>query len=78
MGLAKHIEAWDDERSLGHGIIVTLVPGLSFDHASHEGIRGFDTLAEARHESARKRVHVCDPCAECDSYRGTPAPKETP
>lgn len=65
----KHIEDWSDERVLGHGIIVTLVPGLSFDHATHEGVMGFDTVAEARAGSARKSVHECRDCEECDAYR---------
>jgi hypothetical protein len=73
MNLPKHIEHWDDERSLGHGIIVTLVPGLSFNWWGHEGVMGFDTVTEARRESARKRLHVCDPCSECDWNR-----EETP
>jgi hypothetical protein len=67
--LPKHIKHWDDERSLDHGIIVTLVPGLSFEWCSHEGVRGFETVTEARYESARKRLFVCDPCEECDSNR---------
>lgn len=70
MTLPKHIKHWDDERSLGHGIIVTLVTGLSFEWCSHEGVRSFETVAEARYESARKRVYECDPsCEECDFNR---------
>lgn len=64
MKLPSHIEHWSDERRLGNGVIVTLAPFLSFSHASHEGVRGFDTVSEARRESARKRVHRCG-CAEC-------------
>ena len=64
--VAAHIEDWSDERRIGNGIIVTLVPGFSFDWATHEGVRGFDTLTEARRETRRKHIHPCDPeCLEC-------------
>ena len=69
--LPKHIKHWDDERSLGHGIGVTLVPGLSFEWGGlHAGLRFFETVTEARYESARKRVFECDPsCEECEANR---------
>ena len=63
--MAKHIEFFDDERSVGNGVIVTLHYGWSFEGSCHEGVRGFDTLSEARRESARNRVFPCR-CAECN------------
>lgn len=48
MKLDPRIEHWDDERTQGNGIIVTLRYGWSFEEGSHEGIRGFDTAGEAR------------------------------
>lgn len=40
------VEFWDDERSLGNGIIVTLRPGLFFYDDC--GVMGFDTVKQAR------------------------------
>ncbi len=57
--LPGHIEFWDDERSIGNGIIVTLQLGFSFTLGEHEGVWGFDTVAEARRGSARKNVYPC-------------------
>lgn len=69
-GDRAHIEAWDDERDLGHGIIVTLAPGWSFDWYSHEGVMGFDTVAEALRGTRIKDIHPCAPdCPECEAYR---------
>lgn len=60
-----HIEFWDDEREIGNGVIVTLNYGYSFEPMNeHEGVRGFDTLAEARHATAKRRVFSCA-CVEC-------------
>lgn len=64
MGLPKHIEHWDDERRTGNGVIVTLHYGYSFEPSSHEGVRGFDTVREARTETRRSAVYRCK-CAEC-------------
>lgn len=61
---AKHIEHWDDERDQGHGIIVTLQWGWSFEYRTHEGVRGFDTVTEARQGTRRKALYRCD-CADC-------------
>lgn len=58
------IEHWDDERNVGNGIIVTLRRGLSFESHCHEGVRGFDTVSEARRGTACKRLHTCN-CDEC-------------
>ncbi len=77
--MAGHIEDWSDERGLGHGIIVTLKPGWSFDWSSHEGVRGFDTVTEARRETRRKHIHLCDPeCPECAGYRDFQATTQEP
>ena len=59
----KRIEFWDDERNEGNGIIVTLHYGWSFEHANHEGVRGFDTIREAN--AAVKDSYKCE-CAECE------------
>lgn len=40
------VEHWDDERGIGNGIIVTLVPGYFF--YDDRGVMGFDTVREAR------------------------------
>jgi hypothetical protein len=57
----KKIEYWDDERSLGNSLIVTLVAGWRFDDFG-EHVRGFDTQREALIDvRAAKR---CD-CSQC-------------
>jgi len=59
---------WDDERSYGHGFLVTTAYGFAFDpdpdsnNALH--VRGFDTAREAR--KALKWVAPC-PCLRCTS-----------
>lgn len=60
--LPKHIRHWDDERAIGHSIIVTLQYGYCFDDGEH--VRGFDTVSEARWECALKRLASCS-CEEC-------------
>lgn len=45
------VEYWDDEREIGNGIIVTLIPGVFFYDDC--GVMGFDTVREARAEIAR-------------------------
>ncbi len=51
------VEHWDDEREIGNGIIVTLLPGYFFYDDC--GVMGFDTPREARQAirevSARSR-----------------------
>ncbi len=44
--LPKIVEHWDDERSIGNGIIVTLKAGYYFYDDC--GVMGFDTTREAR------------------------------
>lgn len=50
------VEHWDDERSIGNGIIVTLRPGNYFYDDC--GVTSFDTEAEARREIARVEREV--------------------
>jgi len=59
----KHpiVEHWDDERSLGNGIIVTLRDGVYFYDDC--GVMGFDTSAEAKGEVRRIAKIVGEPAA---------------
>ena len=43
----KYVAHVDDERGLGHGIIVTLEEPWCFKADPTCGVRGFDTLTEA-------------------------------
>ena len=47
----------DDERDLDQGIIVTLKAGWYFKDDPNCGVRGFDTLKEAREGTARSEVY---------------------
>jgi hypothetical protein len=58
------VEHWDDERDIGNALIVTLRKGWSFTAWGGEHVRGFDTTAEARNATAKKRLHQCA-CTEC-------------
>lgn len=63
--LPAHIEHFDvEDGPYGRGVIVTLAWGWSFEPWGHQGVRGFDTITEARRASARKRVYPCG-CDEC-------------
>lgn len=64
MNLPKHVEEWSDERGIGNGIIVTLHYGYSFCSVDHAGVRGFDTVAEARKAITLKNLYPCR-CQEC-------------
>jgi hypothetical protein len=57
----KKIEYWDDERSIGNSLIVTLKTGWRFKERA-EHVRGFDTKREALAE-VRSAVR-CD-CEQC-------------
>jgi hypothetical protein len=46
----------DDERSQGNSIIVTLEEGWDFEYDPGCGVRGFDTIAEAKAGTSRQRV----------------------
>lgn len=62
----KKIQHWDDERSLGNSIIVTLVNGFAFqdnnidDAALH--VRGFDTVKEAMSAVVKTKPCTCSQC----------------
>lgn len=72
--LPKHIEHFDDERSLGNGVIVTLALGWSFYHSEHLGVMGFDTVTEARQATRKKELYRCPAdCDECAFYRSREA-----
>jgi hypothetical protein len=62
----SRIKHWDDERHLGHGIIVTLAYGFAFyaheDENVAEHVRGFDTVKEA---IARVRSSYLCACGRC-------------
>lgn len=61
------VQHWDDERSSGNSLIVTLHYGWSFSSQEHEGVRGFDTVAEAK-----QAIGWADPCecALCERNKG--------
>ena len=57
----KKIEHWDDERSIGNSLIVTLKQGWRFSEDG-EHVRGFDTKREAMTDV---RAAVRCGCKEC-------------
>lgn len=62
--IRKHpwISAVDDERDIGNSIIVTLK--REWESCSEDpgcGVKGFDTVADARSECARCEVQLCSP-----------------
>ncbi|HYW76262.1 MAG TPA: hypothetical protein VFA48_06510 [Gammaproteobacteria bacterium] len=63
----KAIEHWDDERQIGNGIIVTLYFGWSFEPGEHQGVRGFDTVREAREATRLKALYRCR-CQQCTRH----------
>jgi hypothetical protein len=53
----------DDERNIGNSIIVTLEKGWDFEDIKGCGVRGFDTVAEAkagtsRHKVVQRVIHI--------------------
>lgn len=52
-----HVLAVDDERDMGNSIIVTLKKPYCFKTEKGCGVRGFDTVAEARSECAASNVY---------------------
>jgi len=46
----------DDERDIDNSIIVTLEQGWDFEDEKGCGVRGFDTVSEAKAGTARHRV----------------------
>jgi len=63
----KNILHWDDERSIGNSLIVSLIHGKQFsaDIGTGEHVRGFDTVKEAMSE-VRSAID-CN-CNECKKY----------
>lgn len=57
----KKIEHWDEERSIGNSLIVTLKKGWRFTERG-EHVRGFDTRREAMAEV--RSAQPCD-CKDC-------------
>jgi hypothetical protein len=58
----EKVEHWDDERALGNSLIVTLLYGYSFSATEHKGVRGFDTIREAKAAIAAAVPCHCDLC----------------
>jgi hypothetical protein len=56
------VEFWDDERGIGNSLIVTLHYGFSFDLNDHEGVKGFDTIKEAKEGIKNSRICKCKEC----------------
>ena len=46
----------DDERNQGNSIIVTLARGWDFEDEQGCGVRGFDTVAEAKAGTSHNKV----------------------
>jgi hypothetical protein len=46
----------DDERSQGNSIIVTLEKGWVFEDEQDCGVRGYDTVVEAKADTTRSKV----------------------
>lgn len=57
----KKVMFWDDERSIGNSLIVTLNKGWRFEERG-EHVRGFDTVREAKQEV--RGSQPCD-CSDC-------------
>lgn len=57
----KFIQFWDDERSIGNSLIVSLLPGRRFAEIG-EHVRGFDTIKDAMQEV--RDSSPCD-CVQC-------------
>lgn len=57
----KKVEHWDDERSIGNSLIVTLKKGWRF-FEDGEHVRGFDTKRDAM---ADVRAAIKCQCEEC-------------
>jgi hypothetical protein len=59
----KRIEHWDDERSIGNSLIVTLLPGLRFEEDG-EHVRGFDTVKDAMRDVRTATRCGCEMCQQ--------------
>lgn len=72
MKTPKWVQHWDDERNLGHGIIVTLHYGWSFAANEHQGVQGFDTVTDARDGVKKENLFQCK-CENCAPVGEPPA-----
>ena len=59
----RWIEYWDDERSIGNSLIVTLIKGRRFSE-NGEHVRGFDTIKEAMDDVRASSKCTCKDCNE--------------
>lgn len=62
----QKVEYWDDERSSGNSIIVTLKYGWCFEDQS-EHVLGFDTVAEAKEAVKISTKCRCIECVKSES-----------
>lgn len=66
MSRHSRIQHWDDERSLGNSLIVTLIPGFAFEPSPDEKIAqhvdGFDSVDAAMKAVRSARVCSCSRC----------------
>lgn len=60
--LDNRVLAYDDERDIGNGIIVTLRHGWRFDYSDVSHVQGFDTPKEAK--QAIREAIKCS-CKDC-------------
>lgn len=62
----RWVKHWDDERDLGHSIIVTLIDGYAFiPHADQnvaEHVDGFDTVKQALEAIRAAKPCTCQRC----------------
>lgn len=59
---SKKVMFFDDERSIGNSIIVTLNYGWCFDESGPEHVQGFDTIAEAKQAIRYAKRCSCEEC----------------
>lgn len=57
------IQHWDDERSIGNSLIISLKRGHAFNSNEQEHVRGFDTINEVL-DALRSEVKPCY-CDDC-------------
>lgn len=61
IGTLPHVMAVDDERNIGNYIIVTLKNNWFFVVDPGCGIRGFETVNEAKANTGKKSVYFVEP-----------------
>ena len=62
MRLSKKAWFWDDERSIGNSLIVTLKYGWCFEPETH--VMGFDTVKDAKEAVRDAKPCRCEECVE--------------